>query len=343
LYDQVSINEGEYVQNHASSYLKKSNCCFLWHQFIITLTCIILLPASVKIQYFPSPFDPDNFISNACKELLASKTASSFRNLSTVSSSDAIIPTKFKDSGMILFLHLHKAGGTMMIKGVFQSKKKPKGMNGNAWDDKGIVEFWHYKNDELHEFANRLKGNGVEVLVTEWNFFSRYDELDLAIFRLITCIREPYERFKSNWRVEASIDRTEDPALWHTKTITWSRKKNHFSQRFLVNYNMPNYYVAMMNGFGNDPKAKITRAHLEIAKKRLLKFDAVTILEVPESFSLLEHYGVQWDSKKKNVNTNKEEFTYTKEEFQKENGLDYEFYEYAKKLSKAMRVANGLP
>ena len=106
---------------------------------------------------------------------------------------------------------------------------------------------------------------------------------------------------------------------------------------------MPNYYVAMMNGFGNDPKAKITRAHLEIAKKRLLKFDAVTILEVPESFSLLEHYGVQWDSKKKNVNTNKEEFTYTKEEFQKENGLDYEFYEYAKKLSKAMRVANGLP
>jgi len=101
-----------------------------------------------------------------------------------------------------------------------------------------------------------------------------------------------------------------------------------------------------MNGLGN-VHTDVTREHLEIAKSRLLQFEAVAIMEEPESYRVFNQLiGKEWDWDEIGIrNVNKRSGSYvhlfdghmTEEKFRAQNELDYEFYEYARNVSHAMQ------
>jgi hypothetical protein len=90
----------------------------------------------------------------------------------------------------------------------------------------------------------------------------------------------------------------------------------------------------MLNGFGQEPWLKMDRSHLKIAKERLSQFDTIFILEQPKTFGALRKYEIDTrEFVKKNVNTKKQEIGMSREEFRKDNALDFELYDHAVELA----------
>lgn len=232
---------------------------------------------------------------------------------------------------VIIFLHFHKSGGTFINKLFINYNKYIKNRNGNPWtpDNTKIIKFWNYNRTQFDNFINKCKYENVEFLSLEWNFFKFYNDLNYNNIQLITCIREPYQRFKSNMNYDSCFNYKD----YINKTILWSRK--NVKQNFNVNYNKYNYYVKMLNGFGDLPDIKITNTHLEIAKRNLEKFTTIIILEDINSFQLLTRYKINPDNQeKKNAHKYSRNINILSiDEFKKENFFDYQLYEYAKKLS----------
>ncbi len=217
-----------------------------------------------------------------------------------------------------------------------------------------ILQFWRYTRTQFDDFLRDGRGQnswphclpndtkdrqpeshtGVEFISLEWNFFVQDHFFDGDYLRqrakidLITVLRDPYDRFLSNFYY--SFDNPQklydDPIQWaHLDLIRKRRSDESFvksnkrrrhpqnhqygeevphSFYFSVNYNKPNYYTAFLNGLAentDDPGSKSARfdfeyfafglneTHLEIAKRRLESFfDAVIILERPETYGQLD-------------------------------------------------------
>ena len=108
---------------------------------------------------------------------------------------------------IVFFLHFHKAGGTSVSSAFGRHLRAfPVHVNGNPWqiDDEPhdlmrLVQFWKYNVTELSLFLDDLERRSVQFVAFEWNFFQF--PLTPAILRrvdIVTCFREPYERFRSN-------------------------------------------------------------------------------------------------------------------------------------------------
>ena len=219
-----------------------------------------------------------------------------------------------------------------------------------------LVQFWRYSRPQFEAFLRdgrrqqvwpyclqeperiedppREARNGVEFVAMEWNFlmadhFFNKDYLrDQANIDVITILRDPYDRFLSNFHFQLDNigNNYNDPMEWaHLDLI---RKKGHYkafvkpnkrvehlphyqygeitphSLYFSVNYNKPNYYTAFLNGLAENTDETgdtsvrfdfdyyafgLNRTHLDIAKERLESiFDAVLILERPETHGQLD-------------------------------------------------------
>jgi hypothetical protein len=88
-------------------------------------------------------------------------------------------------------------------------------INGNPWMDNEIIPFWNYNKKEFDDFKNKLIKHKIEFVAFEWNYFKFFKELDYANVELITCIREPHERFISNM----FIDKYDNGHLYATENI----------------------------------------------------------------------------------------------------------------------------
>ncbi len=234
-------------------------------------------------------------------------------------------------------MHFHKAGGTTINNLFFNYNKHIPNGNGNplyiSGDPSKAVEipFSNYNRDEFNQFKKYLFLKNVNFVAFEWNFFKFYNELDLTNIELITSIREPYNRYISNMgKRPYPCDTLEGFYKW----TFWVHPPDISAQNFTVNYNKYNYYVKMLNGFGNEPDLKINEIHLENAKKILDKFSTIIVLENKETYKLLKKYNINQlahcnqrttDKPKKDINQY--------EEFKKNNKYDYELYNYAIKLS----------
>jgi len=235
----------------------------------------------------------------------------------------------------VFFLHMHKAGGTTITYLFRKLKWYPRNGNGNPWRGKGVVNFWEYGKQQFNDFLLKLYATKVQFIAFEWNYFKNVEEIDKSRIRLVTCIRDPYSRFVSNMFAHgANASELLNP-------LTWMNRDFHLKKGNLwVNFNMPNYYVKMLNGYGDEPHREVSREDLETAKLHLNDFDVVVILEVAESFRLLKKYGIEYDGEIKNVNHKKRVIGMTQEQFRALNELDYEIYEYAKKIS--LKMLNDL-
>ena len=125
-----------------------------------------------------------------------------------------------------------------------------------------------------------------------------------------------------------------------------------FIQKKFVNERLgyTNFYIRYLNGFINrdnwskQGKDKMQNKHLLNAQKILQTFDVIAILELPQTWTMIErkyHVTLQHDKNRKSNPrrfTSKflEKFVPTKEfemYYKQENELDYQFYHFAVNLS----------
>jgi hypothetical protein len=243
----------------------------------------------------------------------------------------------------IFFLHFHKCGGTTINKLMNKKIKFNKNQNGNPINEnKREIRFWNFNKEKFNEFKQMLKSTNVEFVAFEWNFFKNYEELELHDIELITCFRDPYDRFLSNMNVPyCLINRTEhyiyDTVKYSAQNFKWinAHTKNFkdFGNNFYVSFNKFNYYVRKLCSLGNSPHIEINENHLKIAKERLKIFSTIIILENADSFKLLEKFGVDIMMVKNKNNNKGIKMTISRDEFDKLNYYDIELYKFAIELS----------
>jgi len=218
-----------------------------------------------------------------------------------------------------------------------------------------LLKFWRYSRSQFEAFLEdarsqtkwpycQLESNrpnargkgGAEFIAAEWNFFTsdHFFEKDYlrkeAKIDLITMIRDPYDRFLSNYNFTSDtygiFGGISDPLEWAHVDLTRQKGQTIEKQKstrvhppsyqygeqvptgsyFSVNFNKPNYYTAFLNGLTentNDPGYDsapfdfeyfafgLNQTHLDIAKERLTNlFDAVLVLERPETHAQLDRW-----------------------------------------------------
>jgi len=229
----------------------------------------------------------------------------------------------------VLFLHFHKAGGTT-INDLFNGYKKfPINKNGNPYLDKDtIIHFWNFNKHQFNLFKKMVSEIGVKFIAMEWNFFKH--DVDLSGFKLITCLRDPYDRFISNLNFDGRTD-----AFEYQKENIICNDFENINYKFYHNYNKNNYYVKLLNGYGDRPDIIIDEKHLVKAMMILKKFNDIIILEKPKTWNKLKKYGIIYkkQDKKNQAINEKIDGGMTKEKFRELNEFDYRLYDYACMLS----------
>lgn len=252
---------------------------------------------------------------------------------------------------MYVFLHFHKAAGISVLKFLSNQGLKfhNKNYSANPWNKhktKPII-FWKFNKQKLEKWTYKLEyKQNVGVIACEWNFIPPNNIL--TNLKYITCIRDPFKRYLSNFIVERFMKNNVLKAQETLRQGNTNKESLHellnFNQlnikrtkrgmNFQMSYNKDNYYTRMLNGLGESPNMQMTQEHLEIAKQVLSKFDIILIIDYPQSFQQL------------NIIFNNEslphvnQMKYKKpqipehiiEQYKKRNQLDYQLYEYAKQL-----------
>lgn len=170
---------------------------------------------------------------------------------------------------LIWFQHFHKAGGSSVINLAKQNGEIffPYHQNGNPTNMQGkLLEIWNYSDNQLVEFLDYCEQLNVTFLATEWgvpniNLLSKDERVIL-----VTCIREPLNRFISNYYYD----------LYNGFTPARTLSSYVNSRRRTIT--MPNYYCRMLSGINNKSKI-IDDFTFETSLKILSKFDMCLILE----------------------------------------------------------------
>lgn len=204
--------------------------------------------------------------------------------------------------------------------------------NGNPVDAEGKLVDWSAlgKAATLELFAG-YERQGVDMLAVEFSFpaWSTLDEL--PGLRMFTVLREPAARAMSNFRMDVLNNH-----IPRERVFGFSAYMNGASL-----FRADNYYTRFFCRL--PPKAKISRDHLDFAKRKLSQFDSVCVLEkgnLPEKLAPLgfDSSVFGW----KNANKDKKKFhrfDADKEgfdlkgfpddpEFFAENRYDYALYAY---------------
>lgn len=231
----------------------------------------------------------------------------------------------------------HKCGGTTIIQNILGCKntiininEKLFYNNGNIWKNKNkkrqILEIWNFNQSQL----DKLK---VPFFSLEWNYFTKYNQLDLNQYKQIVCFRKPYSRYISeiNFNDPSRPPNLLTYDLFKKYPLQWKRKESP-NQRFNINFNQDNYYTKMLNGLGQYHNINVDDSHLSNAKERLNKFSIILILEQKETFKLLEKIGVEFSDKVKKKPIDKN-ILVDKKAFEKNNKYDILLYQYAVQLS----------
>jgi hypothetical protein len=262
-----------------------------------------------------------------------------------------------KEDKLILFVHFHKCGGSSIVNILKTNYLQgyPINSNGNPKNEqRELIKYWNYDKNQLEKFVRDALSHNTKFIALEWNYFSKYtanykdSDQNLGLnnlFNQIICFREPRRRYISILKHDEYKHNVIDYHEFKTINLIWTRKDTN--QRFNINYNKDNYYVALLNGYGESHgEITMNESHLIVAKSILLKhFKAILILENPESFKLLEQFGIRnsMNSKRLKVRKSRKRLIVNEKEFKKNNILDYKLYEYAKALSSAqMKRYNNL-
>lgn len=251
---------------------------------------------------------------------------------------------------IIWFQHMHKVAGGSIVDIAEQNRielYKPN-INGNPQyrpAEPGAKEtleeyqtteirYDRFPEKHLQSFVDVCINSKVQFIGCQWGF-PKEPLMDPRIFYL-TCFRNPWDRFLSNY----SYDHFENPELYPNLRSWIQSLKPQYS------FTRNNYYTLILAGLNYQHRGPITKEHYEIAKANLRKFDLVLILEDPYCFDILSLYlGWHYDSRKcVNVTTEKLSMNSYKKLFEIDNEYDLRLYEEACRIarSKSERFMNVL-
>lgn len=178
---------------------------------------------------------------------------------------------------LIWFQHFHKAAGTSIVK-LAQANEEvlyPQHNNGNPLDAEGNeIPLWTFSNNELSQFIDECEELGVTFVANEWEAVDfEYLAKDPRVV-LITCLREPLERFVSNFYFDY-----------------WSGYTNHSSFQGYLNsdgcFTMFNYYCRILSGH-NTQHQPMTSGQFQEAKAALSHFHHIVALGEKDAFQNLQ-------------------------------------------------------
>eukprot|EP00009_Paramoeba_aestuarina_P000106 CAMPEP_0201510346 /NCGR_PEP_ID=MMETSP0161_2-20130828/3072_1 /ASSEMBLY_ACC=CAM_ASM_000251 /TAXON_ID=180227 /ORGANISM="Neoparamoeba aestuarina, Strain SoJaBio B1-5/56/2" /LENGTH=288 /DNA_ID=CAMNT_0047905499 /DNA_START=46 /DNA_END=912 /DNA_ORIENTATION=- len=185
---------------------------------------------------------------------------------------EMVFPHKTEHERAVLFFHLHKAGGTtvcLMSQDVFPHVRRRHHCNCRFLDysdvsgsrDYMLRRGYHYcAVERKNKYPHPKK---LLRVLREWQG------------KTGTVLREPWSRFRSNFE--------RDHLLVNIPTIEEFAKPGAIgSQVEFGDYNLPNFYVRMLNGLGNQTmEGKEDDLLLETAKKVLSSMSTFIVYEAP--------------------------------------------------------------
>lgn len=249
---------------------------------------------------------------------------------------------KRNSNKVVLFLHFHKAGGTSVNNKMKALKRHYPNRNANPWNAQKnqIIPLWTFQKGKLAKFITQCQEDGVQYIACEWDGFHHWDTIDWAAMnvQLITCFRDPYKRFMSDYLLQARGLSMQD----YAKEEKWWFQGRSEHQHFRVNHNRFNYYTKMLLARASEPDETIelNDTDLKHAKAILKCFHTIVILELPETHEQLGRKYLRETNAselpRRNVNTKKPdnfEADISEEEFRRLNMYDYALYDYAIELA----------
>ncbi len=177
-----------------------------------------------------------------------------------------IIKKKYR---LIWFQHFHKAAGTSIVDLAEANNERLwlNHQNGNPIDSRGNqIELWKYSEDELRRFINLCEKESITFIATEWGLPCLRVLSEDHRVKLITCLRDPLDRFVSNFYFD----------LYYGFTL--ARKLEDYVATRGRSFTMFNYYCRVLSGHNNSPH-DVNDAIFARAKDALSKFDICIILQ----------------------------------------------------------------
>ncbi len=246
---------------------------------------------------------------------------------------------------IIWFQHMHKVAGTSIV-GLAKLNRvqlyKPN-LNGNPQyrrQEPGATETWseyqtteirydRFSKSRLQSFIDICIDSGVQFIGSEWGF-PKEPLADARIF-YVTCLRDPWARFVSNF----SYDQGEFPELYPDIMSWLASPKPQFG------FTRNNYYTFILAGLNYQHKGPITEEHFKLALANLRKFQLVLMLEDTRCFQLLEAVlGWHFDQcQPRNATKKKLDVSWYRDQFYIDNIYDYRLYEEAKWLFKTRSIS----
>jgi len=170
---------------------------------------------------------------------------------------------------LIWFQHFHKAAGTSIINlaKVNQENFWPHHNNGNPTDGSGNdLRLWEYSTNELDNFIDSCEQKNVTFVATEWGLPEiEHLSSDNRVL-LVTCIRNPLDRYVSNFYYDLYNGYTDARTLYDYQA---SR------ERVITTFN---YYSRILLSV-KDCSAQISPEEFEVALSILGKFNICTLLD----------------------------------------------------------------
>lgn len=183
---------------------------------------------------------------------------------------------------MLVFLHLHKAAGTTVVRAAIESGLKlPKNhANGHPTDSEGNrVMLDAMKQEELESFFGKLRDDSVEFLAIEWGF-PRIERLDsVPGLQFATVLRDPVDRAISNYRMDMVYQYSGDRVFGFD---TYTKEPGI--------YCADNYYLRFFCDL--DHSIEVEQEHFDYAKNVLADRIDTVVLEVDGLAPRFEKYGL---------------------------------------------------
>ncbi len=172
-----------------------------------------------------------------------------------------------KNFRLIWFQHFHKAAGTSIINVAKKNNETfyPKHENGNPISKDGkLLELWNYSKSELTAFVDHCETNNITFICTEWGVPLLEALADDTRVVLITCIRDPYRRLRSNYLYDLLNGYSKARSI-----DEYTKQPN--------SYCLPNYYTREL--LRASINADINENMLALAKRKIDLFDCCLVLE----------------------------------------------------------------
>jgi len=184
-----------------------------------------------------------------------------------------------KNYRLIWFQHLHRVAGASISRLAIANRELlyPKHSNGNPLNADGkLIRLWEMDAAELSSFVDHCEQEDITFVATEWRAPDFTILASDSRVILITCIRDPLDRFLSEFYY--SLYRG------HGDTRSFEAFVNSKQTFSTFTNSMFNYYCRIFSRYNDNPEP-IDQEQFELAKSALSLFHCCAVLKENDPFA----------------------------------------------------------